>query len=111
MIFWRKPSQGAKLRVFFATDIHGSEQCFKKWLSACRVYKVDALVLGGDITGKTLIPIVHEGPEQWDAVIIGAREEAKSEQELTALQARIRRMGAYDILVDPDEKAVLDASP
>lgn len=49
------------LRIFFATDIHGSDRCFRKFLAAPRVYEADVLVLGGDITGKGIVPIVDLG--------------------------------------------------
>jgi uncharacterized protein len=46
-------------RVFFAADLHGSEPTFRKFLAAAHFYGVDALVFGGDIMGKALVPIVH----------------------------------------------------
>src|SRR4030088_3582435 len=49
------------LRIFFATDIHGSDRCFRKFLAAASVYEADVLVLGGDITGKGIVPIVDLG--------------------------------------------------
>jgi len=44
------------VRLYFATDIHGSETCFKKFLNAGKLYKADAIIMGGDITGKTVTP-------------------------------------------------------
>ena len=49
-------------RIFFTTDVHASDRCFRKFLNASKVYKADCLVLGGDITGKVLVPII-EAPE------------------------------------------------
>ncbi len=50
------------LRIFFATDVHGSERCFRKFLAAAKVYQANVLLLGGDVAGKGLIPIVrHNG--------------------------------------------------
>jgi uncharacterized protein len=46
-------------RIFFATDVHGSEACFRKFLNARQAYSVDDLVLGGDMTGKLLVPVVR----------------------------------------------------
>ncbi len=40
------------LRIFFATDVHGSERCFRKFLAAAQVYEADVLLLGGDVAGK-----------------------------------------------------------
>jgi Icc-related predicted phosphoesterase len=49
------------LRLLFATDLHGSESAFRKFLNAGRSMKVDALVLGGDLTGKALVPVIQNG--------------------------------------------------
>jgi uncharacterized protein len=49
--------RGEVFRCFFATDVHGSERCFRKFLAAARVYEADALILGGDIAGKAIVPM------------------------------------------------------
>jgi len=49
------------LRIYFTTDLHASEKCYGKFLRAASFYKADAIVLGGDITGKMIIPIVEQG--------------------------------------------------
>src|ERR1700743_1633721 len=46
------------MRVYYATDIHGSEVCWRKFLNAGRFYKADVVILGGDITGKAVVPVV-----------------------------------------------------
>ncbi|MGC8661609.1 MAG: metallophosphoesterase family protein [Nitrososphaeria archaeon] len=46
------------IKLFFATDLHGSEKCFKKFIGAYRTYKADVMVIGGDLTGKAIIPFV-----------------------------------------------------
>ena len=46
------------MRIFFATDIHGSEVCWRKFLNAGKFHKADVLVMGGDMTGKAMVPIV-----------------------------------------------------
>ena len=47
-------------RVFFATDLHGSEMCWRKFLNAAKFYEADVLICGGDMTGKAIVPIVEE---------------------------------------------------
>src|SRR4029078_6067128 len=47
-----------RVRLFFATDVHGSEVCWRKVLNAAGHYHADTLVLGGDMTGKGLVTIV-----------------------------------------------------
>ena len=49
----------APTRIFFAADIHGSQVTFRKFLAAAAFYGVDALVFGGDLMGKALVPILR----------------------------------------------------
>src|SRR5438093_166770 len=100
-----------RTRIFFATDIHGSEQCFRKWLNAAGVYEADALVLGGDVTGKVIVPLVTEGNGTWRGEIHGELVVAHGEPELFELQKRIRAMGRYDVLLAPEEKRAVDEEP
>jgi len=39
-------ARGDPVKVFFATDIHGSEICWRKFLNAAAFYKADAVILG-----------------------------------------------------------------
>ena len=48
------------LRIFFATDVHGSDRFFRKFLAAATVYEAEILLLGGDVAGKGLVPIRAE---------------------------------------------------
>ena len=106
-IFGRGGPKAARTRIFFATDIHGSERCFRKWLNAASVYGVQALVLGGDITGKALVPLVAM-PDGWHSELHGKPMHATDEASLEALRQQIRNMGFYDVVVSPAEKAELD---
>jgi len=100
-----------RTRIFFATDIHGSEQCFRKWLNAAAVYEAQVLVLGGDVTGKVLVPLVGNGDGVWRGQIYDQHVEACEGGELEALQRRIRTMGRYDVLLSVEEKMQVDAHP
>src|SRR6202165_5417107 len=51
----------ADYRAFFVTDIHASDRCFRKFLNAARFYDCKVLIMGGDMTGKMLVPIVDHG--------------------------------------------------
>ena len=50
------------MRLFYASDIHGSDRCFKKFLNAGKFYSADAILVGGDITGKAIVPLVETAP-------------------------------------------------
>src|ERR1700682_1145575 len=106
-IFGRGSPKAAKTRIFFATDIHGSERCFRKWLNAASVYGVQPLVLGVDITGKALVPLVAM-TDGWHGELHGKPVHATDEAALEALRQQIRNMGFYDVVVSPSQKADLD---
>ncbi|RPI27289.1 MAG: metallophosphoesterase [Chloroflexota bacterium] len=97
-------------RIFFATDIHGSEPCFMKFINAASFYQADVIVLGGDITGKQIVAIeCRQG--LWTAHLFGQGWTAKNEDELAELQAKIRSNGYYPVVVSPDELAELEVDP
>ena len=93
-------------KIFFATDIHGSDRCFRKFLNAGKFYGVDHLVLGGDITGKVLVPIIKRPGgyfcEYNDRVYTDI-----SEAERADLEQIIRDNGQYPVVGEYDELAAL----
>jgi Icc-related predicted phosphoesterase len=50
----------AKVRIVFASDFHGSEVVWRKFLNSAKVLKANWLIMGGDLTGKVLTPIVKQ---------------------------------------------------
>src|SRR6266436_10308876 len=48
-------------RLYFCTDLHGSEVCFRKFLHAGAAYRAQTIVMGGDCTGKMAVPFVADG--------------------------------------------------
>jgi hypothetical protein len=97
-------------RIFFATDIHGSERCFRKWLNAGPAYAVDCVILGGDITGKSLVPLCKNGGDLWEGEL-GGRFIQAPEDELQPLARKIADRGGYARLSTPAERADLAADP
>ncbi|HYB84811.1 MAG TPA: metallophosphoesterase [archaeon] len=83
-----------KTRIFFVSDIHGSDRLFLKFVNAGKVYKANILLLGGDITGKTVTPVLNEG-NHWLAEYVGTKQEAHTEEQLAELERRIRDIGSY----------------
>jgi uncharacterized protein len=98
------------MRIFFATDIHGSEVCWRKFLNSAAFYKADLVVLGGDVTGKAMVPITeHNG--YWQVTVRGETHRLETREELDGIVTRIRNSGFYPAMVSPDELAVLGADP
>ncbi len=93
-------------RIYFSTDIHGSDRCFRKFLAAAAVYEADALVLGGDIVGKAIIPITRLAGGKYRAIIFG-EERVCSADELVELERTINFNGLYPWVGDEGEVARL----
>jgi len=81
------------MRLYFATDVHGSETCWRKFLNAAEHYKADVLVLGGDMTGKALVPIIDDGDGKWHATLLEVRTEMTTEEEVAAFEDKVIRRG------------------
>jgi Icc-related predicted phosphoesterase len=97
-------------RIFFATDIHGSEPCFNKFIKAGEFYKADILVLGGDITGKQIIAI-EKRSDAYYSYLFGQEWTAHTPEELVEMETNIRHNGFYPIVVAPDEMRELESDP
>lgn len=81
--------------LFFATDMHGSEKCFRKFLKAADFYGVDALVLGGDLTGKLMVSVVEQPDGSHTAMFLDKQVVATTAEELEQLERNIRFNGQY----------------
>lgn len=98
-------------KIFFATDVHGSEICWKKFISAGRFYDADVLILGGDISGKAVVPIIHSGNTTYKSVLLEQESILHSEDEVLEMEKRVRSRGYYPYRTNPDEMGELRASP
>jgi Icc-related predicted phosphoesterase len=96
--------------LFFATDLHGSETCFRKFVAAARFYGADLLVLGGDLTGKLVIPLVEQPSGRFRAWVHG-RERLLDEAGAAELERQARVAGSYTRRMDPEEHRRLEADP
>lgn len=100
------------LTIFYVADIHGSDLCFRKWLNAAGFYGADILIIGGDLTGKVLLPIypVPGTAERWTATWRDRRHELETRQEVDALIETASKTGAYGFLTTPEEVAEIQGS-
>jgi Icc-related predicted phosphoesterase len=90
------------MRIYYAGDVHGSEKCWRKFLNAAKFYEVDTLILGGDITGKVMVPVVSTGDGRHQARVLG-RDELVTDDGLEELEKRIRFNGFYPYRCDRGE--------
>ncbi len=97
------------MKIFFVTDIHGSNVCFRKYLNALKIYGVDVGILLGDLTGKMLIPLVEKAGGGWETTFMGAQTEVNTPEELEKLKKTIEMVGYYWHHVTPEEFRALKA--
>lgn len=91
------------MRIYFCSDIHASEKCWKKFLNAPKFYDADVIVVGGDITGKFVVPVIEQKKGKYTCRFAGVKRKVSSPEELSTLLARIADSGAYGYITTPDE--------
>ena len=90
------------MRVFFATDVHGSDICWRKFLNAGTFHKADVLIMGGDMTGKAMVPIVRTNGG-WTVTLQEQKLGLTTEAELVAMEKRISDRGYYPVRLSREE--------
>jgi Icc-related predicted phosphoesterase len=98
------------VRIFYASDIHGSDRCWRKFLNSAGFYSADALVLGADLTGKAIVPLVESGGTV-RAQFLGSEHVLQTPEEVDALERRIADTGYYSHHCSEDEQAALRDDP
>jgi Icc-related predicted phosphoesterase len=98
-------------RLFFCTDLHGSEICFRKFLHAGGVYGADVVIMGGDCTGKMIIPVVGSDADGWAVEWAGQVQRPSSDEELAELERQIKNNGLYPVRVSTAELEALQGDP
>jgi len=98
-------------RIFFSVDVHGAESVWRKWLRVPELYDADALLLCGDLTGKSLVPIIDQGGGKWEAFYFGKNWTLEEGSECDEMERRIRDAGAYTLRCDPDRVEELQGDP
>jgi Icc-related predicted phosphoesterase len=101
-----------RTRFFAASDVHGSNLCFRKFVNAGKFYGAEVLILGGDVTGKTMVPIVrlkgggfkfNDGDDSAQVL--------ESEERLDAVIKEMGDRGQYPYVTDPAEFEELSEKP
>lgn len=98
-------------RLFFATDIHGSEICWKKFLNAGKFYGADVLVLGGDMTGKALVPITQLADGTFRASLLQQEFMLRNEDEVRDMERRVGSRGYYPFRTTVEQIAEFKDDP
>jgi Icc-related predicted phosphoesterase len=98
-------------RLFFATDVHGSDTCWRKFLNAAKFYGADVLILGGDMTGKALVPITRLPNGTFKATLLQQEFILRDEEEVRVMEKRVGSRGYYPFRVTPEQLAEFEADP
>lgn len=106
----RGRSEGAPkpLRIYYASDIHGSERLWRKFLNAAKAYEAPVIVMGGDVTGKAIVPLV-ERPEGYEMELFGRRELLVDDSQVKDAETRVGANGMYPHRMDAEELARVQA--
>jgi len=94
-------------RIFFATDTHGSNVCFRKFINAGKFYEAQVIILGGDITGKKVIPFVRQSDGSFKINHLDREHVVKEGEQTEAFKRNIVDMGYYPYMTDPEELEAL----
>jgi uncharacterized protein len=96
------------VRLYVVSDLHAAEGAWRKLLNAIRldVYKADAVLVAGDLTGKAVVPIVR-GRRGYEANLLGVGRRVRSEDDLRALERDIADVGYYSFVAESDEADTL----
>jgi Icc-related predicted phosphoesterase len=108
-LFWNENERSLFVKILFTTDIHGSEVCFRKFLNALKMYKIDVGILLGDLCGKMINPIIKQPDGTHLVHLLGERRKLANDEELQAAQKELAAMGNYYIMTDPEEVEALKA--
>ncbi len=91
------------MKIFFATDVHGSEICWKKFLAASKFYEADTLILGGDMTGKAIVPIIAQGNDNFKVTLLEQESILHGKEAVDKMVQTIQNRGYYPYVTNPDE--------
>jgi Icc-related predicted phosphoesterase len=97
------------MKLYFVTDLHGSETCWRKFLNAGKFYQADVVILGGDITGKAMVPIVQRADGSWIASLQDHLDTLETAAEVEEFSRRVMNRGYYPIKVSEEEYRALQA--
>lgn len=99
------------MRMYYTSDLHGSNTCWLKFLASAKFYDAEMIVVGGDITGKFITPIMKQPNGEWVAELMGHQRRVRSEDELAKLEKSIAHTGAYPFRTTPEEAGYVSSDP
>jgi uncharacterized protein len=108
---FRKRDSSDDLKMFFATDLHGSNVCFKKFVNAGKFYGASVLILGGDVTGKMVVPIAEQEDGAYLTSFAGKQVRLGTEDEVGSFESQVSDMGFYPKVMSEERFQELHGDP
>ena len=96
--------------IYYASDVHGSNRCFRKFLNAAKFYKAQVLVMGGDVLGKAIIFLEETKPGVYITKERGQRLELTSQDDVREFEKIAADKGMYTYRCREGEREALHAS-
>jgi Icc-related predicted phosphoesterase len=76
---------------------------FKKFINAGKFYEAQVLILGGDMIGKMIVPVVNQGGGHFSANYLGKIYDITEGEELDKLESTFENSGLYPVRLTPEE--------
>ncbi|KRT63677.1 MAG: putative phosphoesterase, ICC [Chloroflexi bacterium CSP1-4] len=96
------------MRLYFCSDLHASDRCWLKFLAAPKFYGADVIIIGGDITGKFIVPIIAQPGGTWTSQYMGVERRLASRDDVARLAAMISNAGSYPVEMSLEEYGSYD---
>jgi Icc-related predicted phosphoesterase len=95
-----------KFTIYYASDIHGSELLWRKFLNAGPFYSAKVVIMGGDLTGKGIVPLI-EMDGAWQGSFMGRQVVARGDADIATLEDDILFNGMYPYRCTREEATAL----
>jgi Icc-related predicted phosphoesterase len=99
------------MRIYYTSDLHGSEKCWKKFMVTPKHYQADIIIIGGDITGKFIVPIIRLPKGRVEATFMGRKRKYKKEKDVDLLKQQIANTGQYWLDLSQEEYQKYEQDP
>src|SRR2546429_4437855 len=99
-----RPKRNFK-RLLLAADLHGSEITFRKFLAAAKFYDADVLLIGGDLTAKSITPIVRQKDGRYQTRLAGGTPDNLTEAGLGPIQQAVAESRPLPVRPSEDQNS------
>ena len=72
---------------------------------------MDTLILGGDMTGKAIVPIIAQGNDRYKVTLLEQETILDGREEVEKVAKTIHNRGYYPYVTDPEEVAEISSTP